>query len=173
MNKHPEKHETISYLLNDDGQFPNSIYPVLLYKGILNVPFFRPAAFIETLFKQNGWSNFWRAGIYEYLHYHSNTHEVMGVYKGKTTLLLGGLKGMKLEIEKGDVLIIPAGVAHQNLNSENKVKCVGAYPGGIKYDMKYGKPDERPQSDKNIKNVDMPMNDPVFGRFNGISEYWK
>ncbi len=173
MNNYLEKHKALTYLLDDDGQFPNSKYPVLLYKGILKIPFFRPAAYIKKLFKQNGWANFWRAGIYEYNHYHSNTHEAMGAYKGRTTPLLGGLNGVKVEIEKGDVLILPAGVAHQNLNSEHKVKCVGAYPKGIKYDMKYGKPEERPQADKNIKNVAIPLNDPVFGRFNGIQEYWK
>lgn len=168
------KHGPITaYYLKDDGQFPNSAYPVLLYKGILNLTLFRPAKFIETLFKENGWHNFWRAGIYEYNHYHSNTHEALGVYKGKTTLLIGGKNGIKLKIQKGDVLIIPAGVAHRNLNAENSVKCVGAYPNGLSYDMKYGKPEERPLADINIKKTPVDIKDPVFGRITGIPKYWK
>ncbi len=173
-NKSHGKDGPITFFhLKDDGQFPNSPYPVLLYKDILNLPFLRPGAFIENLFKGNGWYNSWRAGIYEYGHYHSNTHEVIGVYKGKTTLLIGGKKGVKIDIEKGDVLILPAGVAHQNLNSEDSVKCVGAYPNGIKYDMKYGKADERPKADLTIKKVPTNIKNPVFGHIMGIPKYWK
>ena len=172
MNRRIKQCTTQSFSFKDNGQFPNSIYPVLLYKNVLDIPFFRPVSYVETLFKQNNWYNFWQDGVYEYNHYHSNTHEVLGVYKGKTTLLLGGEGGLEVEIEKGDVLLLPAGVAHQNLYSEKQVKCVGAYPNGIKCDMKYGKTPERPLADENIKKVSTSVKDPVFGSLRGISEYW-
>jgi len=174
MNVAVKRNPIKYYFLKDDGQFPNSKYPVLLYKDILKLPFFRPSAYVEKIFKKNNWTNSWRGGIYEFNHYHSNTHEVMGVIKGKTTLLLGGMKGIKVNIKKGDVLVVPAGVAHQNLHVENKVKCVGAYPNGIEYDIKYGKPEERPQADRNIKKVsEGKIADPIFGRLMGTPEYWK
>jgi uncharacterized protein YjlB len=161
------------YYIDDDGTFPNSHLPVIFYKAVLKLPLFFPALYIKKLFRKNNWKNSWKSGIFEYQHYHSVTHEVMGVYKGKTTLLIGGEKGHKITIEKGDVLIIPAGVAHKNLKKENAVKCVGAYPNGKKYDMNYGREGERPKTDENIKEVKMPGKDPVFGKDEGIVNIWK
>jgi len=161
-----------SYIINDDGIFPNSTLPVLFYKNVLDLPPIFPAAYVESLFKENNWKNSWKAGIFEYHHYHSITHEVLGFYKRKTTLQLGGEKGITLSVEKGDVLIIPAGVAHKNLGKENDINCVGAYPYGHDYDMNYGKPGERPHTDANIKKVPLPQRDPVLGLKGGIISYW-
>lgn len=156
--------------LEDNGTFPNSHLPVLFYKGVLTIPVLFPATSVRYLFEKNNWSNSWDSGIFEYHHYHSTTHEVLGIYSGGTVLRLGGDKGRKLRVEKGDVLIIPAGVAHKNLDGES-VGVVGAYPDGGKYDMNYGKPPERPQTDRNIKEVPLPGTDPVFG-LNGLPVIW-
>src|SRR5207253_241076 len=115
-----------AYTIKDDGTFPNSELPVLLYKGVLDLPALFPAAHVENLFKSNHWRNSWKSGVFTYHHYHSITHEVLGIYKGKTTLLLGGENGSEIAVEKGDVLIIPAGVAHKNLGNEDDIACVGA-----------------------------------------------
>ena len=155
------------YYLKDDGIFPNSKLPVLCYPNILSLPPLFAAASIRKLFRWNGWSNAWKNGIYTFHHYHSNTHEVMGVYKGETTLLLGGEHGIRLVIKRGDVLIIPAGVAHRNLGGESDVKCVGAYPNGIQYDMRYGKTEDRPAADLTIENIPKPEKDPVMGKKGG------
>src|SRR4051812_40962438 len=112
------KEYPIEYILKDNGVFPNSALPVLHYKQILNLPVIFPAAAIRALFKKNGWTNNWKKGIYTYHHYHSITHEVLGVVKGKTILQLGGDDGIKIVIEKGDVVVVPAGVAHKNLRRE-------------------------------------------------------
>jgi len=161
-----------SYPINDDGTFPNSHLPVLLYKGILDLPALFPAAHIENLFKANHWSNSWKSGIFTYHHYHSITHEVLGFYKGHGSLMLGGENGTKVSVEKGDVLIIPAGVAHKNLGEENDIHCVGAYPEGKSYDMNYGKTGERPRADMNIKEVPLPERDPILGLKGGTNKYW-
>jgi uncharacterized protein YjlB len=158
--------------LPDDGVFPNSSHPALLYKGVLDIPVLFPATHIRHLFEKNGWSNSWDAGIFEYHHYHSITHEVLGIYKGHTTLQLGGTKGPKIFIEKGDVLFIPAGVAHKNLGAENAVAVIGAYPGGKNYDMNYGRPGERPGTDENISRVPVPESDPVFGPDEEFIKAW-
>jgi uncharacterized protein YjlB len=161
------------YYLKDDGIFPNSSLPVLVYRKILELPLLLPSGYIKKLFAQHNWHGAWKNGVFEYHHYHSITHEALGIYKGTTTLLLGGESGVQLKIEKGDVLIIPAGVAHKNLEKQNKIKCVGAYPDGKSYDMNYGKKGERPQTDKNIKQVPLPQQDPVFGLLGGLKNYWK
>ena len=159
--------------LQDDGIFPNSRLPALLYKGVLDLPVLFPAAHISSLFKRNKWTNSWDAGIFTYHHYHSITHEVLGVYKGHTQLQLGGANGPKVFVQKGDVLVIPAGVAHKNLGPENDVGCIGAYPDGREYDMNYGKPGERPRTDENIHKVPTPAHDPVFRSNVGVCEFWK
>ena len=153
--------------------FPNNALPVLHYRNVINFRLFFAAFRVKQLFRKNGWTNNWRAGIFEYDHYHSTTHEAMAVIKGKTTLLLGGKGGKKLDIVAGDVIIIPAGVAHCNLGKENDVVCIGGYPQGKDFDMKYGHPGERPAADRIIENLGIPRKDPVFGSTDGIIRYWK
>jgi uncharacterized protein YjlB len=162
----------IKFFCKDNGLFPNSRYPVLLYKNAMDLPYLFAAAYVKSLFDKNNWSNAWKSGIFTYNHYHSITHEVMGVYEGSTRLLLGGDNGHQVKIEKGDVLVIPAGVAHRNLGKENQVKCVGAYPDGRPYDMNYGRPEERPQTDKNISQIPIPSKDPLWGLEDGIPLIW-
>ncbi|MCE3226161.1 MAG: cupin protein [Bacteroidetes bacterium] len=161
------------FRLNDTGKFPNSVLPVIVYKKVLALPRFFKCFYVRRLFISNKWGNSWKSGIYEYHHYHSITHEVLGVCEGKTTLLLGGENGVSIEIEAGDVIVIPAGVAHKNEGNENDVCCIGAYPTGHDYDIKYGKEGERPSADNNIMNVSLPKTDPVFGAKFGVQNYWK
>lgn len=160
------------YVITDDGTFPGNRLPALLYKAVLDIPLLFPATHLSNLFKNHGWSNSWDAGTFTYHHYHSVTHEVLGIYSGKTTIQLGGEQGPKIEIEKGDVLVIPAGVAHKNLHDENAVGVVGAYPEGKDYDMNYGKPGERPQTDRNIAKLIIPKQDPL-GLPDGLTQIWK
>src|SRR5689334_21711895 len=105
--------------VNDDGTFPNSPLPVLLYKNVLEIPLLFPAKHVSQLFEKHGWSNSWDAGIFEFHHYHSITHEVLGIYSGETTLQIGGESGPRIAVSKGDVLVIPAGAAHKNLGGQN------------------------------------------------------
>lgn len=161
------------YFVKEDGIFPNSSLPIIFYSKVLALPPLFPAVAIRRLFQKNDWANNWRQGIYTYHHYHSITHEVLGVCKGETLLLLGGEEGITLFIEEGDVLIIPAGVAHMNLGKEKDVICVGGYPNGQDYDMNYGKAGERPGTDENIAAVPLPQTDPVFSKKSGLLQIWK
>jgi uncharacterized protein YjlB len=172
MKKSATEYSVEHYFLKDDGTFPNSILPVLLYRNVLHLPALFAAQFVKRLFKRNNWYNSWDYGVFEYHHYHSITHEVLGIYRGTTTLQLGGKKGIDLEVAKGDVLIIPAGVAHKNLGKERQIHCIGAYPDGMDYDINYGNVGERPQADRNIRKVPRPGLDPVFGNKGGINKYW-
>jgi uncharacterized protein YjlB len=164
--------KSIPYFLKENFIFPNSPYPALHYKKVLNLVAHHEVKSIMDLFKENNWTNNWEAGIFTYHHYHSNTHEVIGIADGSTDLQLGGDAGKILFIEKGDVLVIPAGVAHKNLGAENQVVCVGGYPDGKDYDMNYGKLGERPQTDENIAQVAVPLTDPVYGTSQGLVQIW-
>ena len=80
--------------------------------------------------------------------------------------------GNKVEVNAGDIIIIPAGVGHKNLGSTD-LGVVGAYPGGMMYDLMRGNPDERPGTDKNIAAVPIPDSDPLLGRGKGLTRIWK
>jgi uncharacterized protein YjlB len=164
----------VSHILADNGKFPNNPrLPLLIYKGAL---FLHPAdepKVIEGLFANNGWTNSWVNGIYDYDHYHSNTHEAIGIFCGKADVQFGGPEGMCIELQRGDVMIIPAGVAHKRLNKSDDFCCVAAYPGGASYDMNTGKDSERPAADDTIKNVPVPGKDPVYGDERGLKECWQ
>jgi len=161
------------YIIDDNGIFPNSILPVLYYPSALKLPLLFSAMHVKSIFEKNDWTNNWRNGIYTYHHYHSVTHETMAVIRGETKLQLGGDNGIELMIRKGDVLVIPAGVAHKNLGGEKDVIVVGGYPGGKDYDMNYGKPGERPGVDNNIRKLPIPSTDPVLGKAQGVPKIWK
>jgi uncharacterized protein YjlB len=70
------------------------------------------------------------------------------------------------------VLHIPAGVAHRRLRSTDSFAVVGAYPDGQMWDMCYGKEGERPGTDRNIAQVAIPRNDPIFGDLGPLLRLW-
>ena len=167
--KRLEDHIVLSETLEDDGTYPNSSLPVLIYRNVF--PDAHPGV-IEDLFEDHDWTNSWRNGIHDFHHYHSNSHEVLGIYSGNATVQLGGPDGSTFDVEKGDVIIIPAGVAHKNMGSSADFHCVGAYPAGKEFDMNYGKSEERPEADKRISATPIPATDPVFGNEGALHERW-
>lgn len=160
---------TQHFLIKGNEIFPGNRLPALLYKHVIKDP--APLKIME-IFEHHGWTNSWDAGIFTYHHYHSITHEVLGIYSGNADIQLGGDQGPVLHLEAGDVLIIPAGVAHRNLGEENDVGVIGAYPDGKHYDMNYGKPGERPQADMQIAAVPLPAKNPVTGE-KEFSRIWE
>lgn len=163
------------HLLGDDDTFPNNeSLPLIIYPQALNLPKGKAASVAESVFQANGWGNSWRNGIYSYHHYHSTAHEVLGIYRGEVTVELGGPNvGIEVEAIAGDVIIIPAGVVHKNLGASSDFACVGAYPPQQNFDMNYGKESERPQADRNIRQVPLPAIDPVYGETGGLINIWK
>ena len=123
--------EAATYRFADDGAIPNNpTLPFLVYPGALNLPGDDPAAACEAVFEHHGWSGSWRDGIYPFAHYHSTAHEVLGICRGKAQVRFGGDAGVTLTVRAGDVVVIPAGVGHQNLGAGGDFLVVGAYPAG-------------------------------------------
>src|SRR5882757_9125923 len=120
----------------DDGIIPNHpAFPLIVYKRAVRLPRqLDPAAVLEDLFGKNGWGNSWRDGIYDYLHYHSKIHEVLGIARGTGKVQFGGKRGRTLTLKAGDVAILPAGTGHQCLSASKDFLVVGAYPPNGKYD---------------------------------------
>jgi uncharacterized protein YjlB len=160
-------------IFKDDGVIPNNRYPVLLYRGIMDSAGSDPAGMIEEQFAANRWTNSWRNGIYPFHHYHSTSHEVLGIYRGSATVRLGGEQGHDFEVHAGDVLVIPAGVGHKNLGASPDFGVVGAYPDGRSWDLLTGKAGERPKADENIAALPIPDSDPVYGSGGPLRGRWR
>jgi hypothetical protein len=90
-----------AFRFRDDGFIPNSpLWPVVVYRSAVKLPrSLDPAAVWEALFESNGWGDTWRNGIYDYLHYHSRIHEVLGIARGSATVRLGGNKRTHRQVQ--------------------------------------------------------------------------
>jgi uncharacterized protein YjlB len=158
----------------DDGVIPNNErWPLVVYRGAVSLPAdLDPAAVIEDLFELNGWGDSWRNGIYDYVHYHSRIHEVLGIARGKGTVRFGGNNGKTVQLKAGDVAILPAGTGHQCLDASTDFLVVGAYPPSGTYD-ECTKSEEHARALKTIPKVGRPRKDPVYGSKGPLLNAWK
>lgn len=165
--------ETVQHHLQDDGTFPNNArLPLLVYPGAVRLPARDPAAAFEQLFAAHGWPDGWRNGVFGRHHYHSTAHEVLGVYGGRAEIQFGGPHGPVLAVTAGDVVVIPAGVAHKRISASADFAVVGAYPAGQRPDLCHGETGERPRADRNIARVQLPEADPVQGADGALRICW-
>ncbi len=156
----------------DDGVYPGSVLPVLVYRAAITADAQDRASVFERGFAQNDWRNCWRNGVYSFAHYHSTAHEALGVYSGSARLRLGGEHGQSVEVRSGDVILIPAGVAHHNIGASPDFSVVGAYPDGRQWDLLRGLPGERPKSDHTIAALPIPDYDPIYGVDGPLRQIW-
>lgn len=155
-----------------DGAIPNSPLPLLLYRSEFAETGEAGARWLEETFARNGWTNSWRNGVYSFHHYHTNTHEVLGVYQGSALLQLGGEAGQEIEVGTGDVIVIPAGVGHKKLRASGAFAVVGAYPDGLDPDTLKEDELKMDEAIKRIGEVPLPESDPVRGS-GGLVEIWE
>jgi uncharacterized protein YjlB len=159
----------------DDGSIPNNPkLPFVHYRSPVRLPAgVDPAAMFEELFERNGWKDSWRNGIYGYAHYHSRTHEVLGVARGRARVRFGGDKGRVFDLRAGDVAILPAGTGHQCLSASKDLLVVGAYPASGKYDECTPSPIEHERAVPSIRKVPLPKKDPVYGADGPLLDLWR
>lgn len=117
----------------------------------------------------------WRFSMYATTHFHSTTHEVLCIICGRARLCFGGEDNPgKVEVlaEKGDVLVVPAGVGHRLLEDltdeeasgggDGGFEMVGSYPTGFHWDMCYGKKGEEAKV-RSIAKLPWFERDPIYG----------
>jgi uncharacterized protein YjlB len=161
-----------TYRFADDGTVPNnSALPLVVYRGALAEGGDRAAA-CERLFAQHGWPDAWRNGIYGHHHYHSTAHEVLGIAEGNARVRLGGEGGQTVELRAGDVVVIPAGVAHKRESASADLLVIGAYPRGQSPDLCRAEAAAHDRALGRIAAVPLPAADPVTGRADPLLECW-
>ena len=138
-------------------------FAVLVYHGVDAAR--RGAAACRALFDEHGWRGAWVDGVFDFHHFHSTSHEVLGVVAGRATLELGGPQGQAFEVARGDVLVLPAGTGHRRANADGEFTVVGAYPAGQEdYDLLRGDdPAEVERARERIAALGAPPDDPVGG----------
>lgn len=149
----------------DDGYIPNNPkLPMLLYRKVMRFQRNHDrAATLEAVFEEHSWGQAWRNGVYDFVHYHSMIHEVLGVARGSASLRLGGNKGRTVKVSAGDVIVVPAGVGHECLKASAEFLVVGAYPPSGTYDECRGSFRERDKAVASIGRVALPKKNPLFG----------
>ena len=81
--------------------------------------------------------------MYRESHYHSTTHEGLAVFRGNARMRFGVSNddnvddAVELDVKVGDVIVIPAGVAHCSLKESGGFCMVGSYP-EVSYVCGYG-----------------------------------
>lgn len=171
MAVHGGRPETMYFKPN--GLVPNSRYPVLIHRaGVTAAPGADLADAIEETFRRNDWLNNWRElGVYDYYHFHSTSHEALGMARGHITLRLGGEGGAVVKLTAGDVVVLPAGTSHTRLENSPDSQMVGGYPEGRDWDLIRDELVTEAESRAAVKligSLPIPARDPVTGEPMGL-----
>lgn len=163
-----------SFMFEDDGRIPNNpTLPLICYRKAVRLGDAPDAASLfEELFARNGWGNSWRDGIYTHAHFHSGTHEVLGIARGRARVCFGGDAGKVLSLMSEDVVVLPAGTGHQCLWSSPDLLVVGAYPPGGRYDECVAGEESHAHALQAVAEAPAPERDPVYGANGPLIDLW-
>lgn len=155
--------------LSRNGWMPNNEHlPVLLYRRAFHAA--NQTAAMEEAFAHNGWPPQWRNGVYDFHHYHSTAHEVLGFAAGSAKLMLGGENGHAITVEAGDVTVLPTGTGHCRIQASSDFLVIGAYPPQQSWDICRSAPDEA--AIKRMRALSFPKSDPVSGTGGELVSAW-
>ncbi len=159
--------KTESHFSAPQTRIPNNRLPLLVHRAAL------PADLdaIIARFRENGWSNNWsNPGIYTYPHFHSTTHECLGCARGWIDFRLSVGEGKDafstVRVSAGDVIVMPAGVSHEDVGHSSDILVCGGYPDGREWDNvrpDFLSADLYQQACKRIMALPIPARDPVTG----------
>lgn len=108
------RHQIPAHNLTPNTSISNR--PLLIYRSCFLSP--SPSSIESHLSSVGVVAPAWRYTMYSTSHFHSTSHEVLGISKGRAKLLFGGEGNpgaVETEVRAGDCIVIPAGVAHRLL----------------------------------------------------------
>jgi uncharacterized protein YjlB len=157
------RHHIPAYKLIPNTSLQNK--PLLIYHSAFSSA---SASSIESHLKAVGVIDpQWRYTMYQQTHFHSTCHEVLSIANGKARLCFGhedNKDRVETVVEKGDVIIVPAGTGHRLLEDiSGGFEMVGSYPKGKHWDMCYGKKGEE-EKVEGINKLGWFERDPVYGK---------
>jgi uncharacterized protein YjlB len=164
-------HDIDAFILQPNGWVPNnSRLPVIVYRHAFDADAPKLVEQIETRFAHHAWPVQWRNGVFDFHHFHSTAHEVLGVFAGAAEVILGGPGGRTVRLAAGDVLLLPAGTGHCLLSRTDAFQVAGGYPAGQQWDIRR----DALTSDelRAMAALPFPASDPVYGTSGPVIERW-
>ena len=158
----PTANKFFRVFLRDDGTFPNHPHhPVIIARSAFDGTTQQAQ---DRITHQQKWTSPWIWGIFPYHHYHSTAWELLLGVEGHATIQLGGPDGPELLVQKGDLLLIPPGVAHKQLHATHDFALLGSYPtsggSGSVVDTLRGAPTDQQRA--NIQACLAPASEPIL-----------
>lgn len=169
---------THTYQFSDDGLVPNSELPAVIYHNVINITgLFREQQVrdLSEHIRAFGWHLDWANtdAVYRYTHYHSTAHEALVVLEGRADIQLGGRWGREFTVHAGDMIVIPAGVAHRRLRRGTTFAVAGLYPIGQKWDLLRLGVSAYNRAKRIIPKVPLPTMDPLYGTRGPLMNHWQ
>ncbi len=164
--------EVHEFRFDDDGRVPNNpALPVVLMRGALGAG--APPDAVTARLEASGWGGTWVWRVFDYHHYHPNAHEALAVASGRASLMLGGPQGERVEVEAGDVVVLPAGTGHCQIEASHDFRICGAYPPGQEdYETIRAREPHKGAVLERIANVARPASDPIYGADGPLMRAW-
>lgn len=156
------------------GSIPNNpVLPVLIYRKVFDANTADKDKKFQHHFDSSGWKGIWKNGLYDYHHFHSASHEALGIASGSAEVQLGGDSGKSVQLEAGDLIVLPAGTGHKRLSGSENLVVIGAYPEGQQdYDICHGEGD-KVGVESSIAAVPLPSSDPFYGEGGPLLTSWR
>lgn len=168
-----ENMQLTAHQLQENNKIPNNPQlPLLLYRQAFEAKQGLEQQFKEA-FHQNNWRGSWVNGVFDYHHYHSNSHEVLGIAAGSASIIFGGPGGEEIKVSAGDMVVLPAGTGHCRKSASKDFSVVGAYPKGQENHDLCTEKDDPEERKKRIKQVPFPQADPLAGQDGPLMQHWK